>query len=120
RARWLRETRPIDTVSIFARAITLRNQSTDGGLIWPLEGLIWLLEDMDIEVTAHGFNNNNVTADAIGAAEGGQAQRALRRDRGGPRYRHSRPRNSARVDEELRSWRLRRLCRGDRGRTDCH
>ena len=50
------------------------------------------------------------------AAEGGQAHRALRRDRGRSRHRHPRPADPAHADEDLRPRRLRRLCGGDRGR----
>ena len=46
------------------------------------------------------------------AAEGRQAHRALRRDRGRPRHRHPRPADSADADETFRPCRLRRLCRG--------
>ena len=53
-----------------------------------------------------------------GAAEGGQADRALRRDRGRSRHRHPRPADPAHADGHFRPRRLRRLCRGDRGRPD--
>ena len=55
---------------------------------------------------------------AIGrrAAEGRQAHRALRRDRGRSRHRHPRSADPAHADGQFRPHRLRHLCRGDRRR----
>ena len=49
-------------------------------------------------------------------AEGGQAHRALRRDRGRSGDRHPRPADTEDAAAEFRPHRLRRLCRSARGR----
>ena len=68
----------------------------------------------------HEFDllGSEIAIGPTGAAEGRQADRALRRDRGRSRNRDPRPADPARADGHLRSRRLRRLCRGDRGRRD--
>lgn|SRR5882724_4075080 len=64
---WLRETRPIDAVSIFARATTPRNQSTDEGLIWlkifRFRSCPWRFRDGFV-LYRHGKRAGNIAAAA--------------------------------------------------------
>ena len=67
----------------------------------------------------HEFESGRRTRSrSASAAQGGQADHALRGDRRRSRHRHPRPRDSRDADADLRSCGLRHLCAGDRGRRD--